>query len=64
MASKKQLKLKSEAHSKNIEKRGKVPESLAKTKSDDSNLGPVLLAFFLFVVVGSALFQALQVIAK
>ena len=53
------MKLKNETHSKNIEKRGSVPSSLTK-KEDKFPVGPVLLGFFLFVVVGSALFQILN----
>lgn len=53
------MKMKNEAHSKNIEKRGNVPTSLNK-KEDKFPVGPLLLGFFLFVVVGSALFQILN----
>jgi hypothetical protein len=53
------LKAKSEAYNKNVEKRGNVPSSLVK-KEDKFPVGPVLLGFFLFVVVGSALFQILN----
>lgn len=53
------MKMKNEHHSKNIEKRGNVPPSLNK-KEDKFPVGPVLLGFFLFVVVGSALFQILN----
>jgi len=54
-----QRKLKSDNFNKNVEKRGNVPESLTK-KEDNFPVGPVLLGFFLFVVVGSALFQILN----
>lgn len=54
-----QMKFKSETYSKNVEKRGNVASSLVK-KEDKFPVGPVLLGFFLFVVVGSALFQILN----
>lgn len=54
-----QMKMKSDSFNKNVEKRGNVPESLTK-KEDNFPVGPVLLGFFLFVVVGSALFQILN----
>jgi hypothetical protein len=55
------MRLKNAKHKDNINKRGSVPKSLSKTDSDGSlTVGPLLLAFFLFVVVGSALFQILQ----
>ena len=53
------MKAKNDHHSKNIDKRGNVPSSLNK-KEDKFPVGPVLLGFFLFVVVGSALFQILN----
>jgi hypothetical protein len=53
------MKERNDAYSKNIEKRGNVPPSLTK-KEDKFPVGPVLLGFFLFVVVGSALFQILN----
>lgn len=53
------MRMKSDAYNKNIEKRGNVPSSLSK-KEDKFPVGPVLLGFFLFVVVGSALFQILN----
>ena len=45
-------RLKSEQYNKNIERRGKVPKSTTP-KKEGHTVGPVLLAFFLFVVVGS-----------
>ncbi|KAI4382531.1 hypothetical protein MLD38_008484 [Melastoma candidum] len=44
---------------KNITKRGAVPETTAK-KSKDYPVGPVLLGFFVFVVIGSSLFQIIR----
>ncbi len=53
------MKARSEVYNSNVEKRGAVPPSLTK-KEDKFPVGPVLLGFFLFVVVGSALFQILN----
>ena len=53
------MKAKNETYNRNVEKRGNVPSSLSK-KEDKFPVGPVLLGFFLFVVVGSAIFQILN----
>lgn len=53
------MKAKNEIYSQNIDRRGNVPTSLTK-KEDKFPIGPVLLGFFLFVVVGSAIFQILN----
>ncbi|KAJ4710823.1 stress-associated endoplasmic reticulum protein 2-like [Melia azedarach] len=44
---------------KNITKRGAVPETTTK-KGKDYPVGPVLLGFFVFVVIGSSLFQIIR----
>ncbi|CAL5349844.1 hypothetical protein CsSME_00036892 [Camellia sinensis var. sinensis] len=44
---------------KNITRRGAVPESTTK-KGTNYPVGPVLLGFFIFVVVGSSLFQIVR----
>ncbi|KAM0951327.1 putative stress-associated endoplasmic reticulum protein [Dioscorea sansibarensis] len=44
---------------KNITKRGSVPETVAK-KGNDYPVGPILLGFFIFVVIGSSLFQIIR----
>ncbi|KAH7515477.1 hypothetical protein FEM48_Zijuj10G0030600 [Ziziphus jujuba var. spinosa] len=44
---------------KNITKRGAVPETSVK-KGKDYPVGPVLLGFFIFVVIGSSLFQIIR----
>jgi len=42
----------------NITKRGSVEVAArAKKKDDDLPVGPIVIAFFIFVVLGSALFQ-------
>ncbi|XP_035816532.1 uncharacterized protein [Zea mays] len=43
---------------KNITKRGSVPETVKK--ANDYPVGPILLGFFVFVVVGSSLFQIIK----
>ena len=53
------MKAKVDTYHSNVEKRGQVPPSLTK-KEDKFPVGPMLLGFFLFVVVGSALFQILN----
>ncbi|THU62183.1 hypothetical protein C4D60_Mb01t02430 [Musa balbisiana] len=44
---------------KNITKRGSVPETTVK-KGNDYPVGPVVLGFFVFVVIGSSLFQIIR----
>ncbi|GMY36666.1 stress-associated endoplasmic reticulum protein 2-like [Fagus crenata] len=44
---------------KNITKRGSVPETTSK-KGYDYPVGPILLGFFVFVVIGSSLFQIIR----
>eukprot|EP00048_Salpingoeca_helianthica_P014834 m.223792 g.223792 ORF g.223792 m.223792 type:complete len:70 (+) comp16326_c0_seq1:170-379(+) len=53
------MRLASKKHADNINKRGLVPKTLAK-KDYDYPVGPMMLAFFVFVVIGSAIFQVLQ----
>ncbi|XP_023540285.1 stress-associated endoplasmic reticulum protein 2-like [Cucurbita pepo subsp. pepo] len=43
----------------NIRKRGAVPETTLK-KGKDYPVGPLLLGFFVFVVIGSSLFQIIR----
>ncbi|GAA0143338.1 chaperone [Lithospermum erythrorhizon] len=50
---------KSEKFQKNITKRGAVPETTAK-KGNNYPVGPTLLGFFIFVVIGSSLFQIIR----
>ncbi|KAF3323204.1 stress-associated endoplasmic reticulum protein 2-like protein [Carex littledalei] len=47
---------------KNITKRGAVPETTVK-KGYDYPVGPILLGFFVFVVIGSSLFQIIRTAA-
>ncbi|XP_019058894.1 PREDICTED: stress-associated endoplasmic reticulum protein 2-like, partial [Tarenaya hassleriana] len=48
-----------EKFEKNITKRGAVPETTTK-KGKDYPVGPILLGFFVFVVIGSSLFQIIR----
>ena len=43
---------------KNVTKRGSVPETVKK--GNDYPVGPIVLGFFVFVVVGSSLFQIIR----
>ena len=51
--------LRSKEYEKNVNKRGSVPSSKRK-KNEKYPVGPVLLGVFLFLVVGSALFQIIN----
>ncbi|KAL0925962.1 hypothetical protein M5K25_004340 [Dendrobium thyrsiflorum] len=44
---------------KNITKRGSVPETTVK-KGNDYPVGPIVIGFFVFVVIGSSLFQIIR----
>ncbi|KAJ4976830.1 hypothetical protein NE237_001936 [Protea cynaroides] len=44
---------------KNITRRGSVPETSVK-KGYDYPVGPIVLGFFVFVVIGSSLFQIIR----
>ncbi|THU59387.1 hypothetical protein C4D60_Mb07t01640 [Musa balbisiana] len=48
-----------EKFQKNITKRGSVPETTVK-KGNGYPVGPVVLGFFIFVVIGSSLFQIIR----
>jgi hypothetical protein len=50
-------RLRSEKYHENITKRGKVE---MKKKDEGISVGPIMLAFFLFVVVGSAIVQIIR----
>ncbi|EKX34982.1 hypothetical protein GUITHDRAFT_155606 [Guillardia theta CCMP2712] len=52
------LKQKSERFDSNINKRGNV--KLSSKKEKQFTVGPIVLAFFLFVVVGSSLLQIIR----
>ncbi|GLJ49377.1 hypothetical protein SUGI_1044670 [Cryptomeria japonica] len=50
---------KSAKFQKNITKRGLVPETTVK-KGSQYPVGPVVLGLFVFVVIGSSLFQIIR----
>ncbi|KAL0274620.1 UNVERIFIED_CONTAM: hypothetical protein PYX00_002709 [Menopon gallinae] len=59
MAPKQRMKIANEKASKNITMRGVVPKS-SKSQDDKYPVSPWLLALFIFVVFGSAIFQIIQ----
>jgi len=64
MTTNRKTKLKSDLFAKNIKKRGLPQESdRAKAKSGFT-VGPMMLAFFLFVVAGSAILQIISAAQK
>eukprot|EP00804_Cyclotella_cryptica_P018494 CCRYP_004320-RA/>CCRYP_004320-RA protein AED:0.19 eAED:0.19 QI:109/1/1/1/0/0.5/2/151/72 len=48
----------------NINKRGHVPIGKASEHTDESHLSKGLVAFFLFVVVGSSIFEVLRMFSS
>ncbi|GCB61469.1 hypothetical protein scyTo_0004099 [Scyliorhinus torazame] len=60
MVAKQRIRMANEKHSKNITQRGNVPKSSKTTPDEKSSVGPWLLALFIFVVCGSAIFQIIQ----
>ncbi|XP_015589678.1 stress-associated endoplasmic reticulum protein 2 [Cephus cinctus] len=59
MAPKQRMRIANEKATKNITLRGNVPKS-SKAQEEGSPVGPWLLALFIFVVCGSAVFQIIQ----
>ncbi|XP_030621850.1 stress-associated endoplasmic reticulum protein 1 [Chanos chanos] len=59
MVAKQRIRMANEKHSKNITQRGNVVKS-ARSQEDKAAVGPWLLALFIFVVCGSAIFQIIQ----
>ena len=53
------IRAKADKFAKNIENRGQVPTT-KKAKEEGPGVGPVVLAFILFVVLGSAVLQVLR----
>uniref|UniRef100_T1L5X0 Stress-associated endoplasmic reticulum protein n=1 Tax=Tetranychus urticae TaxID=32264 RepID=T1L5X0_TETUR len=55
------MKVANEKASKNVTLRGNVPKTTSGQLTDDKYpVGPWLLALFIFVVCGSAIFQIIQ----
>ncbi|XP_034481194.1 stress-associated endoplasmic reticulum protein 2 [Drosophila innubila] len=59
MAPPQRMRVANEKASKYVTMRGNVPKS-QKTKEGQYPVGPWLLALFIFVVCGSAIFQIIQ----
>ncbi|XP_054267949.1 stress-associated endoplasmic reticulum protein 2-like [Macrosteles quadrilineatus] len=59
MAPKQRMRIANEKASKNVLIRGNVPKS-SKPVDEKYPVGPWLLALFVFVVCGSAVFQIIQ----
>ncbi|XP_055641857.1 stress-associated endoplasmic reticulum protein 2 [Toxorhynchites rutilus septentrionalis] len=59
MAPKQRIRIANEKASRNITLRGNVPKS-TKSAEEKYPVGPWLLALFIFVVCGSAIFQIIQ----
>ncbi|NP_001002573.1 uncharacterized protein LOC436846 [Danio rerio] len=59
MVAKQRIRMANEKHSKNITQRGNVKSS-RNVSEDKVSVGPWLLALFVFVVCGSAIFQIIQ----
>ncbi|XP_069029220.1 stress-associated endoplasmic reticulum protein 1 [Embiotoca jacksoni] len=59
MVAKQRIRMANEKHSKNITQRGNVAKT-TRSLGDDKGVGPWLLALFIFVVCGSAIFQIIQ----
>jgi len=60
MVAKQRIRMANEKHSKNITQRGNVVKSTRSAQDDRVAVGPWLLALFIFVVCGSAIFQIIQ----
>ncbi|XP_038862347.1 stress-associated endoplasmic reticulum protein 2 isoform X1 [Salvelinus namaycush] len=60
MVAKQRIRMANEKHSKNITQRGNVAKTLVRQREEKYPVGPWLLALFVFVVCGSAIFQIIQ----
>ncbi|XP_040284018.1 stress-associated endoplasmic reticulum protein 1 [Bufo gargarizans] len=60
MVAKQRIRMANEKHSKNITQRGNVAKTARTAADEKSSVGPWLLALFIFVVCGSAIFQIIQ----
>uniref|UniRef100_A0A673FY13 Stress-associated endoplasmic reticulum protein n=1 Tax=Sinocyclocheilus rhinocerous TaxID=307959 RepID=A0A673FY13_9TELE len=61
MVAKQRIRMANEKHSKNITQRGNVAKTLVRLSFEEKYpVGPWLLALFVFVVCGSAIFQIIQ----
>ncbi|XP_056299153.1 stress-associated endoplasmic reticulum protein 1 [Pseudoliparis swirei] len=60
MSAVQRMKVANERHSKSITQRGHVHKTSRPVNEEKSPVGPWLLALFVFVVCGSAIFQIIQ----
>ncbi|XP_055486723.1 stress-associated endoplasmic reticulum protein 1-like [Leucoraja erinacea] len=60
MVAKQRIRMANEKHSKNITQRGNVARSTRPLLEEKAPVAPWLLALFVFVVCGSAIFQIIQ----
>ncbi|XP_042202308.1 stress-associated endoplasmic reticulum protein 2 [Narcine bancroftii] len=60
MVAKQRIRMANEKHSKNITQRGNVARSTRPLQEEKAPVAPWLLALFVFVVCGSAIFQIIQ----
>ncbi|KAJ8410657.1 hypothetical protein AAFF_G00186140 [Aldrovandia affinis] len=60
MVAKQRIRMANEKHSKNITQRGNVAKTTRNSQDEKVAVGPWLLALFIFVVCGSAIFQIIQ----
>lgn len=60
MVAKQRIRMANEKHSKNITQRGNVAKTTRIAQDEKAAVGPWLLALFVFVVCGSAIFQIIQ----
>lgn len=60
MVAKQRIRMANEKHGKNITQRGNVAKTSRNAPEEKASVGPWLLALFIFVVCGSAIFQIIQ----
>mmetsp|Transcript_38873 Transcript_38873/g.116882 ORF Transcript_38873/g.116882 Transcript_38873/m.116882 type:complete len:89 (+) Transcript_38873:122-388(+) len=58
------IRNRNEKYSKNVTKRGQVPIGKAADHEDEFPVSKPLIAFFMFVVIGSSLVQILNLFSK
>merc|ERR1711981_1560731 len=54
------MKSRTERAENNVNKRGSVPDASAARRKDGMSAGPIMITFFLIVVVGSSLVQIIR----
>lgn len=61
MVSKQVMRINNQKHHNNVTMRGNVPKTL-NDQGEKYPVGPFLLGLFLFVVIGSSVFQIVQIV--